>query len=620
MTKRRATNYPLARVREQYYPDPTSTSFVQVNEEDGKDNLTLRSPYKKPRRPDSLDSGLAIYDRSVISPTSTDTHDLQGRSIQLPFSPHLHALSESSRDDQPTENASRPQPSSPIFRTHGSRSVSPLSLWSPRSGNRINIDMENSNEHEVYKAGCTNPVLKPDSEKGLAGIFPSSSPSEQIPACPPFTMSSSIRQGSVNGIEDPFNSRPLHMTMPDSKSRYNRFGTRTVSGGNATTRQTEYGKSPIPHHATSSNTSLQSDHSRTRGDQSTFISEAGNLTLDNDAYIESLQKELNIAQQTVIDLKQSHAHQMEKKDQETQLRTQIYHESILKKDNEIVELKIKLRQLERQLSNLTGGDQISATLATDQGTAPRSMGGVSNRFATLTRRVKVTPLNNASGRVSGPQQTSQRLTEFCEPTRVSDALPRHPTPRIDNEQDIEAGLRLHLEDVGESEEEEVEWALCNMEDIDDIVSAYQEDLEYLQIRKAFGDQCREKDDCIGEWSEEGLIDDNEIEVILAWAKEEEEEDLPIEMVEWLTEEEDQFNDRVEMYQDEFQNPFADHWKGYFGLVADPEALRDAMEREEGEMVLFEGHWIRYTTGPESDGGMVWEDDREFGVIDDGYYW
>ncbi|WVQ68859.1 uncharacterized protein L199_007068 [Kwoniella botswanensis] len=290
---------------------------------------------------------------------------------------------------------------------------------------------------------------------------------------------------------------------------------------------------------------------------------------------------------------------MEKKDQEIQFRTQIYHESVLKKDNEILELTIKIIKLERQLLDLTGGSQTSGTLVRDQGTVPRFMEGVSNRFATLTRRVKVTPLDSASGRVSGPQQISQRLIEFWEPTRVSDALPRHPTPRIDNEQDIEAELRLHLEDVEKSaEEEEVEWALCNMEEIEDIVSAYQEDLEHVQIRKAFEHQYREKEDDIGEWSEEESIGDDEIEDLLAWAKEEEEEDLPI----------------------EFQNPFADHWKGYFGLVPDIEALRDAMKPEEGEMVLFEGDWIRYTTGQESDGWMEWEDDGEFGVMDDGCYW
>ncbi|WWD08072.1 hypothetical protein V865_006182 [Kwoniella europaea PYCC6329] len=620
MMKRRATRYPMAKLEVQGYPDSTSTSSVQVDEEDEDYYLTLHSPYKKPRRCDALDSGFTNYDRSVLSPTSTDTHHSQGRSTQLPFSRNLHPLSESSHDEHATENASRPQPSSPTISSIQSlRSVSPSSLWSPQSSR---IDTEISNR---YKAGGTGPLFKPDWDRGLAGIFPCSSPSERIPASRPSAMCSPTGQGSINGIENPFNSLPLHMILPGSKSRYNTMNNHSALSGDVTARRTEYGKSSIAHHAPASNapasnTSLESDHSRNPGDQSTSVSEADNLTSDIDAYIKYLQKELNIAQQTVIDLKRSHAQQMEKKDQEIQFRTRIYHESVLKKDNEILELKIKIMELERRLLNLTGGSQTSGTLVRDQGTAPRFMGGVSNRFATLTRRVTTTPLNNASGRVSGPQQISQRLSEFWELTRVSDALPRYPIPQIDNEQDIEAELRLHLEDVKKSEEEEVEWALCNMEDIDGIVSAYQEDLEYLQIRKAFEYQCREKEDCIGEWSEEGLIGDNEIEVLLAWAKEEEEEDLPIEVVEWLIEEEDQFNDRVEMYQDEFQNPFADHWKGYFGLVTDPEALRDAMEPEEGEMVLFEGDWIRYTTGPESDGWMDWEDDGEFGVIDDGYYW
>ncbi|WWD00183.1 hypothetical protein V866_007092 [Kwoniella sp. B9012] len=617
MMKRRAFSDLTTRVEEQDYPDPTSTSFVQVDEEDEDDYLTLHSPYKKPRRCDALDSDFPKQGPSVLSSTSTDTHHSQGQSTQLPFSRILHPLSESSHDGHATENASRPQPSSPISSIQSFRSVSPSSLWSPQSGNTINMDTEDLNEHKVYKAGCISTVLNPDSERGLTGILLSSTQSERIPAPRPSAMCPPTGQGSINGIEDPFNSRPLHMIMPGSKSRYSTMNDHSALRGHVTTGRTEYGKSSIVHHATSSNTNLQSGHSRDPGDPSTSTSKADNPCSNNDAYIEYLQKELNIAQQTVIDLKQSHAHLMEKKDHEIRLHTQIYHESALKKDNEIVEVRIKIMELERQLLYLTGGSHTSGTLVRDQGTAPRL---VSNRFATLTRRVTTTPLNNASGRVSGPQQISQRLIEFWELTQVSDALPKYPLPQIDNEQDIEAELRLHLEDVKKSEEEEVEWALLNMEDIDGIVSAYQEDLEYLQIRKAFEDQCQENEENIAEGSEEESIGNDEIEVLLAWAKEEEEEDLPIELVEWLTEEEDQFNDRVEMYQDEFQNPFADHWKGYFGLVADPEALRDAMEPEEGEMVLFERDWIRYTTGPESDGWMDREDDGEFGVIVDEYYW
>ncbi|WVQ68858.1 uncharacterized protein L199_007067 [Kwoniella botswanensis] len=188
MTKRRTTNYhyPTARVEEEDYPGFTSTSFIQVNEEDNDDYHTLRSPSKRPRRPVLLDSGFATHDETFPSITSSDTHHPQGRSTERSFSPHLRPLSGSSHDHQDTEKAGQPQPSSPISSIQSFRSISPSPLWSPQPGNTINIDTADLNEHKVYKAGCTGTGLEPDSEKGVAGIslLPPPVSKSQLPDLP----------------------------------------------------------------------------------------------------------------------------------------------------------------------------------------------------------------------------------------------------------------------------------------------------------------------------------------------------------------------------------------------------------------------------------------------------